>query len=294
MLNNEDIVKMQKTANTLYDLRDHTDVPFSKEISDFLLEKSNGIEGERISTENFSALPVSRFLTNHEVIEFFVEKFGKELQVVELGSGFTPHFLNLKKNISKYIEVELEVNSKLKKEITRKLTNKENIYFIEGDILSKNVWEEINNIIDNQKPLLIFSEGVIAQYFSSEQKEIVGSYIKEIINNRKTIFIIDDTLRNHPEFLNSPIIQEGMNRISSQSGSKVYNNEVLSLKNEIDKWSKIFNYNIETIDYILSKPEMDFVLKEFRLILCVGNDLKGFEKDLFKLSEIIKNKRIWK
>lgn len=294
MINNDDIVKIQKTANTLYDLRDHTDVPFCKEISDFLMQKTNNFDQERISTENFQTLPVSRFLTNHKVLEFFADKYGDNLQVIELGSGFTPHFLNLKSDICKYVEVELEVNATLKEEITNKLTKKDNIFFVKGDILLKDTWLDINKTIDNSKPVLIFSEGVIAQYFSAEQKNTIGQYINEIINNKQTVFMVDDTLRNHPEFFDNKIIREGMNRISNQSGSKVYNKEESSFEIEIDRWSKIFNYNIETVNYFLGKPEMDFVLKEFKLILCISNNIENYKIDLLNLSEEIKNKRIWK
>ena len=55
-------------------------------------------------------------LTNHKILEFFPKKFGKDLQIIELGSGFTPHFLTLNYDIDKYIEVELDINTELKKE----------------------------------------------------------------------------------------------------------------------------------------------------------------------------------
>lgn len=292
-MNKDKNIKIQKTANTLYDLRDHTEVKYSKEISDFLIEKTGGKEMDRISTADFQALPVARYLTNHRVLELFAKKFGKDLQIIELGSGFTPHFLNLNYDIDKYIEVELDINSELKKEITSKLTNKNNIHFVSGDILSDETWNEINQIVDKNKPVLIFSEGVVAQYFNSEQKEQIGNFVKTVMKKEGSAFIIDDTLRNHPELLSETVIKEGMNQISNYSGSKTYKKETSGLDDEFARWKNIFDEDILKIKYVLTKPSMDFVLEKFRLLVAITGSPKEIKKDLENLSDINNNDRIW-
>lgn len=290
----EENIKIQKTANVLYDLRDHTDYKFCREIADFLIEKTGGSEGDRLLTENLRAFPVSRFETNHKFLELMAKKYGKDLQIIELGAGFSPHFLNLNFDIGKYIEVEFSINSKLKEEITRKLTDKENINFIAGDILSNEVWGEIINQIDINKPVLVFSEGVIAQYFNSEQKETVASYIKPLLIHEGSCFVIDDTLRNHPELQDNPTIKEGMNRVVSQSGSNLYKNDGSTPENEFDRWNRLFNNQIYTIDYVLSKPEMDFAIKSFKSTVCINDKNKDLSSPLSELSNQNKNNRIWK
>jgi len=294
-MNSQDqISKIQKTANTLYDLRDHTDIKFCKEIADFLIEKSGGEEGSRISTENFRALVVSRFMTNHQLLEVMAKKYGRDLQIIELGAGFTPHFLNLNSDIGKYIEIELEANSKLKQEITKRISTKDNIVFISGDILTEEVWNKVSELVDSTKPVLIFSEGVVAQYFNAEQKSRIALLAKQVLVTEGSCFVIDDTLRNHPELHSNPIIKEGMNRIAAQSGSGVYKDEASTFAQELDNWCKIFNNTVYTIDYVLSKPNMDFALQVFKLIVCVNDKNREFEPILLKLSKQNNNDRIWK
>lgn len=290
----DQIIKIQKTANTMYDLRDHSDVKYCKEIADFLIEKSGGNEGSRISTENFSAFVVSRFTTTHRFIELMAQRFGKKLQIVELGSGFTPHFLNLNYEIGKYIEIDLEVNSKLKKEITGKLKESDGIIFIAGDILTQDVWDKVRNNIDLNKPVVIFSEGVVAQYFTADQKEKVALLSRALLQTKGSCFVVDDTLRNHSELHNDPLIQEGMSRIATESGSRVYKSETSTFASEMDKWGKLFNNAIYTIDYVPSKPEMDFALRNYKLTVCMNDQNRELESVLLELSKQNKNNRIWK
>lgn len=286
--------KIQKTANTLYDLLDHTDIPFVKDISDFLDKDYSEIGKDRISTPNFGALVVSRFLTNHSVLQMAAQKYGKDLQVIELGAGFTPHYLNIGTEINKYIEVEFEENSKIKEEITKALTQNENIYFIGSDILSPATWDKIENLIDKSKPVFIFSEGTIAQYFNSEQKEFVASMMKKLMVCEGSMFALDDTLKNHPELSDNPIIKEGMTRIVSVSGNNIYNKEVVTFKDEFEKWGRLLGTENYLVDYVFSKPEMDFAVESFRLTVCAVDNNKSLSLELAKLSNENKNKRIWK
>lgn len=282
---------IQRTANTLFDLRDHSDFKYCNEIADFL--KSRSITDEiRISTENFMALVVSRFATTQALLEQITEKYGTELQIVELGSGFTPHCLNLSGKIRNYIEVDLPDNSELKKEISKNFVSTNNQIFVAGDILDGATWQKISANIEPDKPVLIFSEGVIAQYFSAEQKEKIASFAKSIMKASGSCFVIDDTLRNHQEFHSNPMITEGMNRISMFSGSMTYTNKKQSFADEMDRWSKLFNNKLYTVSYLLSKPEMDFVLKQFKLIVCANDDV--MEESLQELSTYNLNNRIWK
>lgn len=286
--------KIQKTANTLYDLLDHTDIPFVKDISDFLDKNYGEIGKDRISTPNFGALVVSRFLTNHSVLQMAAQKNGKDLQVIELGAGFTPHYLNIGTEINKYIEVEFEENSKIKEEVTKTLTQNTNIYFVGGDILSPVTWNKIENLIDKSKPVFIFSEGTIAQYFNSEQKEFVASMMKKLMTCEGSVFALDDTLRNHPELSDNPIIKEGMGRVVSISGNNIYNKEVTTFKDEFEKWGRLLGTENYSVNYVLSKPEMDFATESLKLTVCAVDNNKSLSLELAKLSNENKNKRIWK
>ncbi len=294
MESQDQVSKIQKTANTIYDLKDHSDVKFCKEIADFLVSKTGNFKETRLSNQDFGALVVSRFITVHGLLEMMAKKYGKKLQIIELGAGFTPHFLNLSHDVGKYVEVDFEFNSKLKKEITQKLTEKKNATFVAGDILSEEVWREIKNNVDVDKPVLIFSVGVVSPYFDSEQKEKLASLVKPFLVSGGSCFVIDDTLRNHPELRSNPIIRDAMDKVVSNSGSIVYHEEACTFSTELDRWSRLINSDVCTVDYILSKPEMDFAVKEFKLIICANDRNKELEPGLLKLSSENRLDRVWK
>ena len=89
-----DTEKIQKTASTLFEISRHSDVPFASDIAKMMEEMC---EEKWAKIENvFSPLLVSRFLTTQSLIDLFSEKYGQNLQIIELGAGFTPHYLNIK------------------------------------------------------------------------------------------------------------------------------------------------------------------------------------------------------
>ncbi len=292
---NEKTSQIQKTASTLFDLSEHTDVAYSHQIADLMVKKT-GIEWTRMSTSDFTALPVSRFNTNQSLLAYMAEKFGPNFQIVELGAGFTPHYLNLKTKILKYIEVEFDVNSSLKKEIIGEIKPQSNdLIFISGDILNEKTWENIKDNLDPHYPVVIFSEGVIAQYFNAEQKEQISTFIKDLLKVQGSAFVLDDTLRNHPELHSNPTISEGMKRIMQQSGSNTYNAEFQTFDGEIERWKGLLpDVEVVTVEYIKSKPEMDFAVGSFKLIVCLQKPSEDLKSGLSELSLQNKNNRIWK
>jgi O-methyltransferase involved in polyketide biosynthesis len=286
--------KIQKTASTLIDLKDHSDVAFCSEIAELMEEKiSSG--WPKIFSNNFSAFPVARFCTMQAFLEFMSERLGPQVQIVELGAGFTPHFLNLKAKVSKYIEVDLPVNSNLKKEIINEVYPDSNVVYVSGDISEVTTWDEIKKHINMSSPVIVFSEGVIAQYFSSEQKQKIATYVKDILSTEGSCFVLDDTLRNHPELQTNPIIEEGMQMVTKASGNNVYKSEPQSFPEEVQRWSKLLEgKELITIDYVLSKPEMDFAVNNFKLIICMTRPNELIKAGLAEMSRDNKKIRVWK
>lgn len=291
----EQTSQIQKTASTLFDLSEHTDVAYSHQIADLMVKKT-GIEWTKMSTNEFTALPVSRFNTNQSLLDFMSKKFGPNFQIVELGAGFTPHYLNLKTKVLKYIEVEFGVNSSLKKEIINEIKPVvDDLVFISGDILDESTWKAVKENLNPHYPVIIFSEGVIAQYFNVEQKKAVSLFIQDLLSVEGSAFVLDDTLRNHPELHSNPIITEGMKRIMQQSGSNTYNAEFQTFDGEIERWRGLLpDVEIVTVEYIKSKPEMDFAVGSFKLIVCLQKPSEDLKSGLSELSLQNKNNRIWK
>lgn len=289
------VSKIQKTASTLFDISGHSDVMYANEIAELMVKKL-GIQWPPISAENFGAFPVSRFQTTQHFLDFMCDKFGPKLQIIELGAGFTPHYLNLKGDILKYIEVDHDANSSLKKEIVHEIKpNATNLVFIGGDILDAKTWVSIKENIDTNNPVIIFSEGVVAQYFSEEQKQQLTDFMKDLLFVEGSAFVIDDTLRNHPELKDNPIISEGMSWVVQKSASKVYNAEFQTFEQEVQRWQKFLpSKEMVTIEYVNSKPEMDFALSNFKLIVCLQSKQEVVKSGLLELSRQNKTKRVWK
>lgn len=292
-MSNEEKTRIQKTASTLFDLIEHSDVAYGEKIAELMI-KETGIEWPRISVKDFSAFPVARFHTNQTILDFFTKQYGDRLQIIELGAGFTSHFFNLSNKIGKYIEVELAVNSALKEKIISKLKKDDNHIFIAGDILEVKTWSKIKKEINFENPVIIFSEGVISQYFNDEQKAKMADLVKDFLIADGSCIIFDDTLRNHQELHDNNIIKEGMSKIVIKSGSSVFKSEFQTFDQEITKWKQLLNKKIITVDYILSKPEMDFAIEKFKLIICLNNSDQKIVKGLEKLSIDNSQKRIWK
>jgi hypothetical protein len=175
-----------------------------------------------------------------------------------------------------------------------KFTNNSNLFFVSGDILSEKTWDEVNKHVDRNKPVLIFSEGVVAQYFNSGQKKNIANFARELLMTEGSCFVVDDTLRNHPELHSNVIIKEGIDRVVDQSGRADYKNDLSTYSHELNNWHNLFNNTTYTIDYILSKPEMDFAIKSFKLIVCANDPKNELEQIFLKQSEQNCKERIWK
>jgi porphobilinogen synthase len=171
-----------------------------------------------------------------------------------------------------------------------------NLSFVSGDILEEKTWEKIKEQIDFDKPVLIFSEGVVSQYFNKEQKNLLSSLVQEFLKLEGSIFVLDDTLRNHPEAHDVQVIKEGMAAVVDKSKSDVYGDtsNYQTFGEELSFWQDLFeDLKIYTINYVLSRPDMDFVIKDFKLTL-IANDPKGlYSKAVETLSKENKEVRVW-
>lgn len=160
---------------------------FLKKLTKGILQKTSG----------YSYLAESRYKTAESII-----KLNKYKQILELGSGFTPHAVNLAGNADKYIEVDYPENIAIKKKLTRDLTSAKEgkIIYIAGDIFSKTTWQKIQKEI-LKKPIGIFAEGFM-QYTNKRSRVFLLGEIKDILTKNGGSFFFEDSLTFHPEFSN--------------------------------------------------------------------------------------------
>ena len=150
---------------------------------------------KQFCSSEVSYLAESRYKSSEKII-----KDNHFKQVVELGSGFSPHAINLKKHINKYIEVDFLDNSKTKQKIIGRLfPNNQNIIYMHGNVFQKDIWQKIWKKIDKENKIAIFAEGFM-QYTDKNQRKFLLGQIKKVLKKIGGAFFFEDSLTFHPEF----------------------------------------------------------------------------------------------
>lgn len=258
---------IQRTAGTICSLAD-ANIPYSKDILS-LYEQS---EGPALQIgRGLDDIVVARYLANHNNLEKYARL---DLQVIELGAGFAPHGLHISRDVSTYIEIDHVENSELKRTICDTLNPNHNINFVGGDLLDISTWERVAENLDAAKPVYIFNEGVVSQYFTDEQKSKLVSYIKPLMQQPGSCFVTEDSFKHHPYLQNHPRIIEAMGDIAQKSQSQHYGvKNSTTLTNEKLLWSTRFDPDRSNIDHLVGlvpyprlESELDFALEKLRLI----------------------------
>lgn len=180
--------KIQDTALIpLMDLALDTDIPNTGEILSRIVAK------KKWERSGKSYLAESRYKSAEQVIK---EEGYK--QILELGSGFTPHAVNLQEVVDLYVEVDYRRNIELKKQIVEDIfpNTKNKIIYIPGDILDDSTWLEIEKMLLN-KPVGILAEGFM-QYTSKKERAFLLGKIKKVLKQYGGSFFFEDSLTFHP------------------------------------------------------------------------------------------------
>lgn len=215
---------IEQTADSVFYLNGHSSDKNIEGIVEYLT-KNYKLEATNL---DFAGFTVSRHTTMFEILESLIFYFKSKVQIIELGAGFTKHFLNLKQKPFGYIEVDLPANYEIKNKVIKDLfgdfTLPLNTYYklISGDILDLKTWKDIKNTINLDIPVIIFSEGVVSHFFSKDQKLKLIEQIKPILNNPKSFFIFDDSLRYHPEIATNKYFENGIKKVMQKSKTNVY------------------------------------------------------------------------
>jgi O-methyltransferase involved in polyketide biosynthesis len=210
----ESLANIQKTAATIVDLADNSNVGYANQIKLALEKRFPGIKS---FAPSMSEIVVSRYLTSQEMLEEAVQNTDGQVQIIELGSGFTPHALNLNGRAVKYIEIDLPDNISLKKEIVGEINQQDKTEYISGSILDPEVWDQVYKIIDRDLPVIIFSVGLIIYFSSPEQDSLTSLALPLIKPDGVSRFVFDDSLKYHPELQSHPALVQGRKNIISTS-----------------------------------------------------------------------------
>ena len=251
---------MERTAATVADL-----VAYGIAHADSFANAVGNEWGEITSfVPEFAVFPVSRYLTMQKYIS---GRASSDLQIVELGAGFTPLSHSLADRVSQWVEVDLPNNSALKQKISNDLNSPKNITYLAGDALTQDVWNYVNLTLDANKPTIIFSCGLISQYFNSSQKDLLASYAKSQLVKQGSVLLIEDTLQNHPELENETIINAGCEKIRKTSGNDLYGRIFHPWMNEKLAWHQR-GFFVAAIPYVIPQMQGNYLVNNFKFITC--------------------------
>lgn len=260
----ENFAAIQKTAATIVDLADNSDVEYAKQIKLALEKRFPGIKS---FAPSMSEIVVARYLTNHKMLEDVIENTSGNIQIVEMGSGFTPHSLNLGNKALKYIEIDLPENINIKKEIIGEINPSDNTEYVSGSVLDSEVWNKVTEIIDTNIPIIMFSEGLIL-YLNKEQQDLLAALVLPIIPaDSVSKFVFDDSLKYHPDLQNNPALLQGRkNIIDTSKNTNV--EETFSEEIVVDNCKTRGFSNVKRTPYVISGDKLKEVIGQYKLFEC--------------------------
>lgn len=258
----QDIRSIQKTAATIVDLANNSDVAYAKDIVNLITRQYGPINS---FAPELGSLVVSRYLTSEQILGHY-----KKPQVVELGAGFSPHSINLHGLVDRYIECDLPINSEIKRELVRQLNQQDKTIYIAGDVLESRLWQEITGALDRDKPLVIFSEGLIL-YFDETMRDQLALHAKSILTKPEDSFVFDDSLGYHPELSTDKRLKEAMDKIKVTSKSNVYGG--FRTQKEAESQWKSRGFNVNRHPYVIANPNLADILGNFKSFILQRGDL---------------------
>jgi hypothetical protein len=146
MITSNEVDKISFTADVLVLMRSLTNIPYSKEIHDILLEKVKGtqVEIEVREAIEFDLLRITPLVECRSKLSDKLMKENGATKVLELASGLSPRGFKWTENPQiTYVEFDLPHKIKEKRQIVEelisqlKMNSHPNLYFEAGDVLHR-------------------------------------------------------------------------------------------------------------------------------------------------------------
>lgn len=260
----ENLVNLQRTAATVVDLADNSNVAYATQIKLALEKRFPGIKS---FAPSMSEIVVSRYLTNQKMLEDVVKSTNGQVQIIELGSGFTPHALNLNGRPAKYIEIDLPENISLKKEIVAEISSHDETGYIAGDVLDPAIWDVVSKMVDPDLPVVIFSVGLIIYFSGLQQDRLVSLALPFIKPDGISRFVFDDSLKYHPELQGHPALVQGRKNIIDTSKNKNMADDFS--QEEMVRNCKIRGFSeIKRTPYVPGGDKLKEITDQYKLFEC--------------------------
>ncbi len=261
METNADPKKISFTADNHTFFRTLYDLPYTLEIYDFM--KTN-IE---FKPTTLAIVPIfeARYKGTDAVIKKYIEEKGIK-QILSLAAGMEQRSIALVSKYPNLIYVETDISdifqkkSELVNSIFKKykLKNRENLHFINTNILDKEQLENTLKYFALNEPILIVNEGLLS-YYSEEENSIIIQNIKDILKKFGGFWVTSDPSMTRQGranlFSHSEKSKEILKNLGNLTGRN-YDEKGFENENEIEnfivnKGFTIKKYNQKELNYEL-------------------------------------------
>ena len=180
----EDFKSVSPTAILTAYPRIFTDIPYEKEIYDWLSKNCN----DDIKLNKLLAPEIE---ARYKLTDRLLEKLNI-FQVFELAAGYSSRGLLFSKKGYKYVEMDLEDVSNNKKRLINDLFEmNDNLIIESGNALNFTDYIKCDNYFDSDKELAIVNEGLL-RYLTFDEKRIVGENIYKLLKKHGGVWITCD------------------------------------------------------------------------------------------------------
>lgn len=212
-IDNKDFEEISSTAIVTSYPRIFTDIPYEKEIYEWLNKHCN----EKVKLNKMLAPEIE---ARYKLISKLLDN-SKITQVLELASGYSSRGLIYSNKEYNYVEMDLEnvCNNKINiiKSIKKDIPKSLNI--ISGNALNKEDFLKCNNYFEDNKPVAVLNEGLL-RYLTFEEKKIVAENVFCILKKYGGVWITCDvTPKKFIESQNKalPEFNQNLNKITTRN-----------------------------------------------------------------------------
>ncbi|CAM6023592.1 unnamed protein product [Sphagnum balticum] len=222
MARSNEMDKVSFTADLLVVARTLTDIPYSQEIYEILLEKIKGTQMKidfQKEFESAKAFITPRFECRYKLSNKLMKENGA-VRVLELASGLAPRGLQWTENPNvTYVEFDLPRKIEEKRQIVEQLLShskmkpRPNLYFEAGDVLNReDMITAVSHFDIGDGPIIIINEGLLG-YLTHDQKKIMAGNIKYVLERLGGCWITPDI---HSPNVNQSDPISGLERIKAR------------------------------------------------------------------------------
>ena len=177
----EDFESIMPTAIVTSYPRTFTDIPYEKEIYNWLVQNCNQkvVLNKKMAPDMEARYKLTNLLLNRTNIK----------QVLEIAAGYSSRGIIYSQKGYNYIEMDLEeVSTNKKKAIESILKIPPNLKIMSGNALNMQDFKKCEKFLNDKDPIVVINEGLM-RYLTFKEKEIVAKNVYNILKKYNGIWI---------------------------------------------------------------------------------------------------------